>query len=54
MWSMDGYKDSLEQNVDSQKYWDELEKSIVASVAKDVIVGVEKNQIEIAIIMEIN
>ncbi len=54
MWSMDGYKDSLEQNVDSQKYWDELEKSIVASVAKDVIVGVEKNQIEMAIIMEIN
>ena len=31
--------------------WEELEKSIVGSIAKDVVVGVEKDQIEMAFIM---
>ncbi|QFJ53685.1 hypothetical protein [Pseudobutyrivibrio xylanivorans] len=55
MWTMDDYKESL-KNVEGEPNatacWDELEKSIVASLAKNVIVGIEKNQIEMAIIMD--
>ncbi len=56
MWTMDDYKKSLKEGngePETTAYWDELEKSIVASIAKDVVVGVEKNQIEMAFIMEI-
>lgn len=56
MWTMDDYKKSLKEGEgepETTAYWDELEKSIVASIAKDVVVGVEKNQIEMAFIMEI-
>lgn len=55
VWTMDNYKESLKDGNDKPEkteYWDELEKSIVASIAKDVIVGIEKNQLEMAIIME--
>ena len=55
MWTMEDYKKSLKKGNGEPEitaYWDELEKSIVASLAKDVVVGVEKNQIEMAIIME--
>ena len=31
-------------------YWDELEKSVIASVADDVIVGVKGNQADIIIV----
>ena len=56
MWTMDDYKKSLKDGngePEMTAYWDELEKSIVASIAKDVVVGVEKNQIEMAFIMEV-
>ncbi len=58
MWSLGDYRSSLEEenvedNESAKLAWDELEKSIVASVAKDVIVGVKKNHIEITIIMNI-
>ncbi len=56
MWTMDDYKKSLKEGNGEPEltaYWDELEKSIVASIAKDVVVGVEKNQIEMAFIMEV-
>lgn len=55
MWSMDDYKKSLKEGdgePETTAYWDELEKSIVASIAKNVIVGIDKNQIEMAIIMD--
>ena len=52
VWTMEDYKSSIKEN-DNPKYWDELEKSIVASIAKNVIVGIEKNQIEMAIIKSI-
>ena len=54
MWTMEDYKASLkngEAKPETSARWDELEKSIVASIVKNVIVGVEKNQIEMAIIM---
>lgn len=57
MWTMDDYKKSLKNGNGEPEvtaYWDELEKSIVASIAKNVIVGIDKNQIEMAIIMDIN
>lgn len=56
MWTMEDYKQSLKKGdgePETTAYWDELEKSIVASIAKDVVVGVEKNQIEMAIIISI-
>ena len=54
MWTMDDYKKALKDGngePEVQACWEELEKSIVASIAKDVVVGVEKNQIEMAFIM---
>ncbi len=57
MWSLGDYRDSLDQVEDKgkevQEAWDELEKSIVANIAKDVIVGVQKNHVEMTIIMDL-
>ncbi|MBO6128107.1 MAG: hypothetical protein J6P79_04310 [Pseudobutyrivibrio sp.] len=54
MWSMIDYKNELEHgkadNVGMMAAWDELEKSIVASVADDVIVGVKDNKVQMTII----
>ena len=51
---MNNYKEGLEQADDSdapaKEAWDELEKSIVASIAKDVVVGVKKDRVEMTII----
>jgi hypothetical protein len=53
MWSMGDYKDALnegiEENDGMKAAWDELEKSIVANIANDVIVGVQKDKFEITI-----
>lgn len=53
MWSMDGYKDALndglKENDGMKAAWDELEKSIVANIANDVIVGVQKDKFEITL-----
>ncbi|SCZ77539.1 hypothetical protein [Pseudobutyrivibrio xylanivorans] len=54
MWTMDDYKESLKNGHGQPEVtacWEELEKSIVGSIAKDVVVGVEKDQIEMAFIM---
>ena len=48
-WSLDQYRGTVvkeEQNDD----WDELEKSVIASVADDVIVGIKANQADIIIV----
>jgi hypothetical protein len=54
VWSLNNYKEGLEQADDSdapaKEAWDELEKSIVASIAKDVVVGVKKDRVEMTII----
>ena len=57
MWSMQDYKHSLEEGKASDEgmlgAWDELEKSIVASVADDVIVGVDRNKVQITMIYKL-
>ena len=54
MWSLDYYKNSLEDAISSdeasKQAWDELEKSIVANIADDVIVGVKGDKVEMTII----
>jgi len=53
MWSLENYKTSIESVTDSEEAakeaWDELEKSIVASIADDVKVGVSGNNVELII-----
>ncbi len=57
MWSLYEYKDALKDQMDNQEEakaaWDELEKSIVASLAKDVLVGVKGNRIDMTIVCDI-
>ena len=52
-WSMVNYKTSIESASDSDEVakeaWDELEKSIVGSIADDVKVGVTGNNVELII-----
>ncbi|MCR5556534.1 MAG: hypothetical protein K6F75_03105 [Butyrivibrio sp.] len=53
-WSLEQYKDALEEVRESDEAagtaWDELEKSIVARLADDVIVGVKKDEVEFTIV----
>jgi hypothetical protein len=57
MWSMEDYRKALQQNKESNEgmksAWDELEKSIVASIADDVIVGVKNNRVQMTIIYKL-
>ena len=52
-WSLEQYRGALEENKDNDTAaghaWDELEKSIVAKIADDVIVGVRKDEVELEI-----
>jgi hypothetical protein len=54
MWSLNDYRESLEEarssDEASKDAWDELEKSIVANLANDVIVGVKGDRVEMTII----
>ncbi len=54
-WSLSQYRNSLNQELEGEAgdEWDELEKSIVASIAKDVIVGVKKTQVDMTVIVDI-
>jgi hypothetical protein len=45
-WTLNRYKDAERNNAEP---WDELEKSIIANLADDVIVSVKGNNVEIAI-----
>ncbi|WP_029321292.1 hypothetical protein [Butyrivibrio sp. AE3004] len=57
-WYLSDYKDSLNEEIEDPspendanlKAWDELEKSIVASIAEDVIVGTKSDVIEMTIV----
>jgi hypothetical protein len=53
-WSLEQYKDALDEVRESDEAagdaWDELEKSIVARLADDVIVGVKKDEVEYTIV----
>ena len=48
-WSLDQYK-SAARKCEKTENWDELEKSVIASVADDIIVGVKGLQADITII----
>lgn len=48
-WSLNEYKEDV-KNSDGKEEWDELEKSIIAKLADDVLVGVRKDKVEILII----
>lgn len=50
-WTLNRYKDSQRNN---EEPWDELEKSIIANLADDVIVAVKGNRVEISIIKNFN
>lgn len=45
-WTLSKYKDTERNNPEP---WDELEKSIIANIADDVVVGVKGNNVEIII-----
>lgn len=53
VWSLDQYRDALDEaradDIAAGHAWDELEKSIVASLAEDVVVGVKMDQVELTI-----
>ena len=50
-WTLNRYKDAERNNAEP---WDELEKSIIANLADDVIVAVKGNNVEISIIKNFN
>ena len=49
LWSLEQYRNSVKQEAQGEK-WDELEKSVIASVADDVIVGVKGKQADIIVV----
>ena len=53
LWSLNRYRGSIEEqrpeNASMEHAWDELEKSIVASIADDVRVGVRGSRVELEI-----
>ena len=56
IWTLQSYRDDLERergaDGEAESAWDELEKSIVARLADDVIVGVKGDRIELVIVKE--
>jgi hypothetical protein len=48
-WSLTQYKENVKKEND-EAAWDELEKSVISSVADDVIVGVKGKQVDIVIV----
>ena len=49
LWSLEQYKKQISQTQQDEA-WDELEKSVIASVADDVIVGVRGRHVDIVVI----
>lgn len=47
MWALSQYRENVEANTTE---WDELEKSIVANIADDVIIGARSNYIEMVVV----
>ena len=47
IWSLDTYRNKAKK--DNDEKWDELEKSIIANIADDVIVGLQENKVEITV-----
>ena len=49
MWSLEQYRSTVKKEAKTEE-WDELEKSVLASVADDVIVGIKGRQADIIIV----
>ena len=49
IWTLENYRRELADSADQGEAWDELEKSIVANLADNVIVGVRGGEIELVI-----
>ena len=49
IWSLEKYRNSVTKQ-EQEEAWDELEKSVIASVADDVIVGIKGRQAKIVIV----
>ena len=47
-WSLNKYRDVVKK--ENQEDWDELEKSIIANLADDIIVGVKGKQANIVVV----
>ena len=58
VWSLHQYRNNLsdakDENSAAAEAWDELEKSIVASIADDVLVGVKKDHVTMTIIKKLD
>ena len=52
VWSLNKYKVSVQES--EKEAWDELEKSIIANLADDVIVGVKGKQASIVVVKKFN
>ena len=48
-WSLENYRSSVKKE-EASEAWDELEKSVIASVADDVIVGIKGKRASIVIV----
>ena len=49
LWTLENYKNDVKEKQESEK-WDELEKSVIASLADDVVVGVKGKHADIIVI----
>ena len=47
MWTLENYKNNTKK--EKEEAWDELEKSVIASVADDIVVGVKGKRADIII-----
>lgn len=50
MWSYNQYRSSLDESSQSAEAWDELEKSIVGSLADDIQIGIVGDQVKMVIL----
>ena len=49
LWSLEQYRNQVNKDT-QEEAWDELEKSVIASVADDVIVGVRGKRVDLVVI----
>ena len=49
VWSLEAYRGSVDKENEPES-WDELEKSVIASLADDIFVGVKGSQADIVIV----
>ena len=50
LWSLEQYRNMVQKDKTQSEAWDELEKSVIASVADDVIIGVKGKRANIVIV----